>query len=60
MKQIKTIAYRIDNAGDFDSAVNAAIADGWGLKLRRVLRPIAQGCDIYTYIMLYAELEREE
>lgn len=59
MKQIKTIVYRLDNSGNFDIAVNLAISDGWELKKREVLIPKAQHNDQYTYIMLYAELERE-
>lgn len=59
MKQIKTIACRLDNRDNFDTAVNLAITAGWELKKREVLIPKAQHNDQYTYIMLYAELERE-
>ncbi|WP_105204555.1 hypothetical protein [Neobittarella massiliensis] len=59
MKQIKTIVFRLDNRDNFDSMVNMAIAEGWKLKKRTVLVPKAQSDDRYTYIMLYAELERE-
>lgn len=59
MKQIKTIKNRLDNAEDFDLKVNMAIADGWELKKRKVLKPAAQSEEKYTYIMLYAELEKE-
>ena len=59
MKQIKTIRSRLDNAKDFDLEVNMAIADGWELKKRRILRPVAQSEERYTYTILYAELEKE-
>ena len=59
MKQIKTIRSRLDNAEDFDFKVNMAIADGWELKKRRILRPVAQSIDRYTCTILYAELEKE-
>ena len=58
MLQIKTIKSRLDNAGSFDNEVNEALADGWTLKRRRVLQPLAQS-GTYTYIMLYAEFEKE-
>lgn len=57
MKQIKTIRFRLDNAEKFDEAVNAAIGQGWRLTKREVLMPMAQA-NAYTYIMLYAELEK--
>ena len=57
MKQIKTIKNRLDNAEHFDTAVNESIKEGWTLTKREVLIPNAQECH-YTYIMLYAELER--
>lgn len=60
MKQIKTIKNRLDNAEDFDVAVNTALAEGWRLTKREVIRPLSQGSGHLTYIMLYAELEREE
>lgn len=59
MKQIKTIRSRLDNAKDFDTEVNRALRDGWELKKRRILRPVAQSTDRYTYTILYAELEKE-
>lgn len=60
MKQIKTIKNRLDNEKQFDAEVNAALADGWQLTKREVLMPTSQDRVHYTYIMLYAELEREE
>ena len=54
MKQIKTIRYRLENSEDFDSAVNAAIKEGWTLTRREVLMPPTDD----KYIMLYAELEK--
>lgn len=60
MKQIKTIKNRLDNADNFDAEVNAALADGWQLTKREVLMPTSQDRVHYTYIMLYAELERDE
>lgn len=59
MKQIKTIRSRLDNAKDFDTEVNRALRDGWELKKRRILRPLAQSTDRYTCTILYAELEKE-
>ena len=59
MKQIKTIAKRLDNAAAFDEAVNKAIEEGWTLTERKVLQPPAQPSgSTYFNIMLYAELER--
>jgi hypothetical protein len=60
MIQIKTITYRIDNAEEFDTEVNQAIAKGWELTERKVLQPQAQPhCgSIYSHRMLYAELEK--
>lgn len=57
MLQIKTIRNRLDNAKQFDEEVNAAIQAGWRLTKREVIVPAAQS-NQYTYIMLYAELER--
>lgn len=59
MKQIKTIKNRLDNEKDFDEEVNSAISEGWVLTKREVLIPKAQAPNQYTYMMLYAELERE-
>ena len=61
MLQIKTITYRLGDAKEFDDAVNAAIAEGWTLTKRDVLRPLAQpsvSSGNYFYTMLYAELEK--
>lgn len=61
MLQIKTITYRLDNAADFDAAVNAAIAEGWHLTKREVLQPLAQpNTNQYLHTMLYAELVKDE
>lgn len=59
MKQIKTIKNRLDNAAEFDKAVNFALAEGWTLTKREVLQPKAQSESLQSYTMLYAELERE-
>lgn len=59
MLQIKTIWNRLENATLFDDEVNAALRDGWTLKMRTVLRPIGQSESTYTYMLLYAELEKE-
>ena len=59
MLQIKTIRNRLDNPALFDDEVNAALRDGWTLKKRTVLRPIGQSESTYTYMLLYAELEKE-
>jgi hypothetical protein len=58
MLQIKTIKNRLDNVESFDKEVNEALRDGWRLTRREVLQPAAQAIE-YTYIMLYAELEKE-
>lgn len=59
MLQIKTIWNRLENATLFDDEVNAALRDGWTLENRTVLRPIGQSESTYTYMLLYAELEKE-
>lgn len=59
MKQIKTIKNRLDNAEDFDNDVNAALAEGWTLTRREVIRPNAHPVGETSFTMLYAELERE-
>ena len=59
MLQIKTIWNRLENATLFGDEVNAALRDGWTLKKRTVLRPIGQSESTYTYMLLYAELEKE-
>lgn len=59
MKQIKTIAKRLNYSAEFDAAVNEAIAEGWTLIERKVLQPPSQPSDgVYFHNMLYAELER--
>lgn len=60
MKQIKTLVYRLDNASQFDKAVNTAIEEGWTLIKRETLLPLSQPNDKETFIhmMLYAELEK--
>ena len=59
MKQIKTIKNRLDNAEIFDDEVNAALAEGWCLTRREVIRPNAHPVGETSFTMLYAELERE-
>lgn len=59
MKQIKTIMKQAENWEQFDTEVNKAIAEGWTLVKRDVLRPY-EGDTCAYYRMLYAELEREE
>ena len=54
MLEIKTILQQLRNYGDFDDAVNVALAEGWELARRDV---ITQSSDSYEP-MLYAELER--
>ena len=59
MKQIKTIKNKLDNAIQFDAAVNAALQEGWTLIERKVLQPPSQpSSGTYFNIMLYAEFER--
>lgn len=58
MKQIKTIARNANAAEEFDAEVNKAIAEGWALVKRDVLRPY-EGPTCLFFRMLYAELERE-
>lgn len=60
MLQIKTVRYRLDNAPDFDAAVNAAIAEGWRLTKRDVICAPAHPTGSTLHTMLYAEMEREE
>lgn len=60
MKQIKTIRNRLDNAAEFDREVNAALRDGWELKYRTVIVPMAHTDGCASHNTLYAELEREE
>lgn len=55
MKQIKTVVYDIDYPGDFDGAVNKALADGWTLIHREMRTPRIP--DRKT--LLYAKLEKE-
>lgn len=57
MKQIKTIKNRIDAAEAFDTAVNAALVEGWTLTRRDVIRPNAHPVGETSFTMLYAELE---
>ena len=59
MKQIKTITERLGDAEHFDAMVNEALQEGWRLTKRKVLMPRAQGGERFTFIMLYAELEKE-
>lgn len=58
MKQIKTIMKRADDWMQFDAEVNRAVAEGWTLVKRDVLRPYERPTRIF-HRMLYAELERE-
>lgn len=58
MKQIKTFMKRADDWVQFDAEVNKAIAEGWTLVKRDVLRPYEGPTRIF-HRMLYAELERE-
>lgn len=55
MRQIRTVIFAIDHAGDFDLAVNEALADGWTLTHREMRTPRIP--DRKT--LLYAELEKE-
>lgn len=54
--EIKTISNRLDNAKEFDAEVNDALAEGWALVKREVLRIDQPRRDIFFYSMLYAEL----
>lgn len=60
VKHTKTIVNRLDNATEFDVAVNRAIDEGWSLVKREVLRPLAHNPNCATYTMLYAEFEKFE
>ncbi len=61
MKQIKTIRHPLKAAATFDEEVNAALLEGWQLTKREVLGPMPTSDPlINTYVMLYAELEREK
>lgn len=59
MKQIKTIMRNASAAEEFDAEVNKAIAEGWTLVKREVLRSYDGEANSFIR-MLYAELEREE
>lgn len=60
MKQIKTIKHPLKASATFDEEVNAAMSEGWQLTKREVLGPMSTSDPlINTYVMLYAELERE-
>ncbi len=54
MKQIKTIATKLDATEAFNERVNAALAEGWTLVRREVL----EGSP-HDHAALFAELERE-
>lgn len=62
MLQIKTIKNKLDNAADFDKAVNQALQEGWHLTRREVLQPLSQPntSEHVVYTALYAELVKEE
>lgn len=57
--KIKTITRRLGDPDDFDTAVNAALADGWTLKKRYIAEPY-EGRSMLFYRMLIAELEKED
>lgn len=60
--KIKTIVYQLDYSVEFDSAVNAALAEGWQLTRRDVLLMKSQPNDGATVVhnMLYAELAKQD
>lgn len=59
--KIKTIRKKLEYAEEFDAGVNAALADGWKLVKREVLRPFSQpGGGALAHMMLYAELEKPD
>lgn len=58
MKRIKTIIRNTNGVEEFDAEVNKAIAEGWTLVKREVLRPY-EGPTRLFFRMLYAELERQ-
>lgn len=58
--KIKTIRNRLDNADAFDKEVNAALSAGWRLIKREYINPLSQGGGHFTYIMLYAELVKDD
>lgn len=61
MKQIKTIKHLLKASATFDEEVNAALLEGWQLTKREVLGPMPTSDPLIdTYVMLYAELEREK
>lgn len=61
MKQIKTIIKRRDYPGEFDSAVNEVLAQGWTLIKRYISNGrMAGAVEPRTfYPVLVAELEKE-
>lgn len=57
--QIKTIRYRLDNAEQFDEAVNKALSEGWSLTKRYLLEGKTLGTT-YAHTMLIAEMVKDD
>ena len=57
MKQIKTIIERYDFENAFDRRVNAALADGWQLAGRAVIKGVDGRLALWPHLI--AELEKE-
>lgn len=63
MKQIKTIIRPINNATQFDFAVNRLLDCGWQLKNRKIIDvpgDISESFNFPVIHVLYAELEKEK
>ena len=56
--QIKTIIGSFGASDEFDKNVNEAIADGWKLAKRRVIRGVNYGDGAFCKTALIAELYR--
>lgn len=57
--EIKTVVFRLDNAADFDNAVNTALSEGWHLVKRDVIHSRQpHNTTNFFHPMLYAELAK--
>lgn len=59
MKQIKTIAKRVDDAENFDEKVNEALKKGYKLKKRYIFEGPENSTTVF-HPLFVAEMEKEE
>lgn len=60
--KIRTVLRAVYNLSEFDTEVNALLADGWTLKRRELIGVEGEPSDAYNVTIvkaLYAELERQ-